>query len=50
MVKKSNNLKISFDMETEINAILNAVKDYKPISIENLKKENQELYNLVFFA
>jgi hypothetical protein len=48
-LKKCNNLsKISFNIYTEINVRLDAVKDYKPISIKKLKNGNIELYNLLF--
>jgi hypothetical protein len=39
---------ISFNMEIEIEARLKAVKDYKPMSLQKLKTENFELYNLIF--
>jgi len=39
--------KVYFNIETEINARLSSVKDYKPISIKKLKNENFELYNVL---
>jgi hypothetical protein len=46
-LEKCNSIsKISFDIDTEIKTRLKAVKDYKPISIPKLRKENAELFNL----
>jgi hypothetical protein len=47
-LEKCNSLsKISFNIKSEIKTRLDAVKDYKPISLYKLKTENPDLYNLI---
>lgn len=47
-LKKCNSLsKIPFNIKSEIKTRLDAVKNYKPISLYKLKTENPDLYNLI---
>lgn len=46
---KCNNLfKLHFDIKSEISIRLKTVKHYKPISKHKLRKENPELFSLIF--
>lgn len=46
-LEKCDNLsKIPFDKESEIKTRLNGVKDYEPLSLYKLRKENSDLYHL----
>jgi hypothetical protein len=48
-LEECNNFsKVSFNMETEIDARLKAVKGYRPMSLQKLKTENFELYHSIF--
>lgn len=39
--------RLDFDPQTKINDVIKRVGDYRPISLDNLKTENKELYDLV---
>ncbi|WP_148686799.1 DNA primase noncatalytic subunit PriX [Candidatus Nitrosocosmicus hydrocola] len=47
-LEKCNNISIiPFNIESEIKTRLNGVKDYEPLSLYKLRKENSELYHLL---
>lgn len=39
--------RLNFDPQTKINDAIKRVRDFRPISLDNLKMENKELYDLV---
>ena len=48
-LKKCNSLsEVTFNIESELKTRLKGVKDYKAISLQKLKNENEDLYGLIF--